>query len=145
MDKNEGRSLHAQFSGMVKEQLKKCGYNIRMSDDKNFDIYIGDSKCKINTHRNINDSVIIEYATDKHNILSAGYDKIVYMDVAAGAKNEIYIAPVQTVANAIQTRLGRSKHYFQCSKKDACLNRGLCVGISVMAFKNIEGVETITF
>lgn len=92
-----------------------------------------------------NDCIKYCDTNDYKTILSAGYDKIVYMDVAAGAKNEIYIAPVQTVANAIQTRLGRSKHYFQCSKKDVFSNQGLCVGISVMAFKNIEGVETITF
>lgn len=145
MKKTDGRKLHTQFSGIVKEQLKKAGYDVKTSDDRSFDIYVGDAKCKINTHKNINGSVVIEYATDKHNMLDAGYDKIVYMDVADGAKNEIYIAPVQTVAKAIQNRLGRSQHYFQCSRKDVLENTGLCVGISVAAFKNIEGVETITF
>lgn len=70
----ENKSLHEKASMIIKKHLEESGYDVQIPEDCKYIDYIMDGKkCKVSAHQNINDSVVIEYATDKHHILSGGF------------------------------------------------------------------------
>ena len=145
LTKQEMINMHSEITEVIKLRLISLGYEIKSADCGGYDFKVDGKRCKVSAHHNINNSVVIEYVTSKHHILNAGYDNILYMDANNMKRNKFYMAPVKSVAEAINNRFGKSKHYIQISRKDVLINDGICIGISEKAFENISGVEIFEF
>lgn len=145
LTKKEMIDLHTEIAEVIKMRLVGCGCEIKSADNTGYDFKVDGKRCKVSAHRNVNDAIVIEYATSKHHMLNAGYDIILYMDASNRKRNRFYMAPVKSVAEAINNRLGKSKYYFQLSRKDVLMNDGICIGIAEKVFERIEGVELFEF
>lgn len=145
ISKKEAMNIHSEVAEVIRMYFVRNGYNIQSADNKGYDFKVDGKRCKVNAHKNINDGIVIEYATSKHTILDAGYDMILYMDVTNNNRNSFYMVSVKTIANAISNHFGKSKYYFQISRRDVLLNDGLCIGIHKDVFENIDGVELFEF
>ena len=143
--RQENKDLHVAASEIIKNHLIECGYAVELSDNKAYNYIVNGKKCKVSAHQNRNGAVVVEYATDKTNMLTSGYDAILYMDITNRNRNKFYMAPVEAVADAINKGFGRSKQYFQITRKDIIGNSGLCIGINEQTFEKIEGVVTFKF
>jgi hypothetical protein len=143
--KKEMVNIHNEVVEIIRLKLIGYGYNVTPSQNPSYDFNVDDKRCKVSAHKNINNSVVIEYATSKHHILNAGYDTIIYMDTTNSKRNKFYMAPTKSVADAINNRLGKSKYYFQVSRKDVLINDGICIGIAENVFERIDGVELFEY
>ena len=139
LKKSEYKAIRSKVSDIVRNHLIRSGHEVKSSEDPSYNLLVDGKKCLLNCHQNINGGVIIEYVTSTHTMTDAGYDAIIYMDIAGGY-DKFYIAPVTTVAAAINNRLGKSNYYFKVSRKDVLVNDGICVGITEKVFERIEGV-----
>lgn len=143
--KQEIINIHSEAVEIIRLRLISLGYEIKSADNVCYDFDVDGKKCRVSAHRNIKDSIVIEYATSKHHILNAGYDTILYMDMNNERRNKFYMAPVKSVVDAINKEFGKSKQYFQISRRDVLINDGLCIGIAEKAFERIDGVELFEF
>ena len=145
LTRREMINAHSEAVEVIRLRLISLGFEIKPADNMCYDFNADGRKCRVSAHRNIKDSVVIEYATSKHHILNAGYDTILYMDMNNEKRNKFYMAPVKSVADAINKGFGKSDQYFQISRKDVLINDGICIGIAEREFESISGVELFEF
>ena len=153
--KKQNQSIHSLCSEIMREYFKNSpDHEVTSSTDPSHNFIVDGQKCRVNAHNIIpkdktkfkaGDAVVIEVATDQHTMIDAGYDCILYMDPSD--KTKFYMADVKSVYEAIQTKMGKKRadgkinpHFFEYTRKDVLENTGFCVGITVAAFLNIEGV-----
>ena len=147
MNKALATKLHNQSVDLIIDKFIGRGTPAYRSQSLSYDIILGDIRCKVLAHQNRvvygKYSVIVEYATDAHDLASMDYDVVLYRNILNdGTPDKFYMIPKDTLLNQINMKMKDHNPHYQYVHKDCELTNAAClVAITEAAFARIKGVE----